>query len=57
MESYGEEEEEEEESTKSLLRLIVDVIRVTKMEIIQKQIEELKVRDALTPMKLRLKWR
>lgn len=45
MESYGEEEDEEEESTKSLLRLIVDVIRVTKMEIIQKQIEELKVRD------------
>ena len=46
MESYGEEEEEEEESTSSLLWLIVDVIRVTKMEIIQKQIEELKVRDA-----------
>ena len=53
MESYGEEEEEEEESTKSSLRLIVDVIRETKMEIIQKQIEELKVRDALTPMKQR----
>lgn len=53
MESYGEEEEEEEESTKPLLWLIVDVIRVTKMEIIQKQIEELKVGNGVMSIRRR----